>query len=177
MFGMRSVCVAGLLGVSMLACSAASTGNAAFDEKWAALEKQGGSPLIVQGGEGRALLGEVREAVGTPEGSAEPAPAEATPLEGALPDSAVTSVIKRNVRAVGSCFQLAAREGSGQGGKAIVSLNIGTEGRVTDVNVEAPAFEGTSLPGCVQSRAKGWAFPKFTEGPKQASFPFVFAGQ
>jgi hypothetical protein len=177
MSAMRSVCVAGLLGVSMLACSAASTGNAAFDEKWAALEMQGGSPVIVQGGEGRALLGEVREAVGTPEGSAEPAAAEATPLEGALPDSAVSSVVKRNVRAVGSCFQLAAREGSGQGGKAIVSLNIGTEGRVTEVNVEAPAFEGTSLPGCVQSRAKSWAFPKFTEGPKQASFPLVFAGQ
>lgn len=175
MSGFRSVWVAGLVGASMLACSAASTGNAAFDEKWAALEKQGDTPLIVQGGAGRALLGEVREAAGSAEGATDEVPSDV--LEGELSNSAVSSVIKRNVRGVGTCFELAAREGSGQGGKAIVSLNIGTEGRVTEVNVDAPAFEGTSLPGCVQSRARGWAFPKFTEGPKQASFPFVFAGQ
>ena len=29
---------------------------------------------------------------------------------------------------------------------------------------------------CISARAKGWTFPKFTQGPKKFSYPFVFVG-
>jgi hypothetical protein len=42
--------------------------------------------------------------------------------------------------------------------------------------VDAPAFSASHLPACVSARAKQWTFPKFTEGPKKFSYPFVFVG-
>ncbi|MGZ3441512.1 MAG: AgmX/PglI C-terminal domain-containing protein, partial [Polyangia bacterium] len=61
-------------------------------------------------------------------------------------------------------------------GKAIVSLEIDPAGTVQTVSVDAPAFADSKLPACITARAKGWTFPKFTQGPKKFSYPFVFVG-
>ena len=61
-------------------------------------------------------------------------------------------------------------------GKAIVTLDIDKSGAVGNVKVDAPAFQESHLPQCVGTRAKSWTFPKFTTGPKNFSYPFVFVG-
>ena len=49
-------------------------------------------------------------------------------------------------------------------------------GTVSTVKVDAPAFSNSGLPSCVTNRARSWTFPKFTQGPKKFSYPFVFVG-
>lgn len=104
------------------------------------------------------------------------ASAGAATLPGALPDPEVVNVIKRNLPAVKGCYEIEERAGTVGSGKAIVSLEIDPAGTVQNVSVEAPAFAASKLPACISARARSWTFPKFTEGPKKFSYPFVFVG-
>jgi hypothetical protein len=42
--------------------------------------------------------------------------------------------------------------------------------------VDAPSFQGTSLPTCVSAMVSHWAFPKSQTGSLATSYPFVFVG-
>jgi hypothetical protein len=141
-----------------------------FDAKWQQATSSA-EPAYIESQRGGGLLGEVRRAVDPPR-----AAAGGDALKGALPDSEVASVIKRNLPAVKGCYEVEERAGTVGSGKAIVSLEIDPAGTVQTVSVDAPAFRESKLPACIQARAKGWTFPKFTEGPKKFSYPFVFVG-
>ena len=149
---------------------AAAKSNPQFDQKWqqatAAAE-----PAYIESQRGGGLLGEVRRAVDPPRAGASDAV-----VKGTLPDPEVVNVIKRNLPAVKGCYEVEERAGTVGSGKAIVSLEIDPAGTVQNVSVEAPAFAESKLPSCIQARARGWTFPKFTEGPKKFSYPFVFVG-
>ncbi|HEX9102561.1 MAG TPA: AgmX/PglI C-terminal domain-containing protein, partial [Polyangia bacterium] len=74
------------------------------------------------------------------------------------------------------CYEVEERAGTVGSGKAIVSIEIAPAGTVQSVSVEAPAFSSSKLPACLSTRARGWTFPRFTQGPKKFSYPFVFVG-
>jgi hypothetical protein len=157
--------VLGLLLVVPLGCNKAGDGKApsaktdpGFDKQWSDLEHGG----------------EVRRAVDPIANGHSPLAKE--PLPGALPDLEVVKVIRANLSAVKGCYQIEERAGTVSSGKAIVTLQIDPAGSVSDVKVDAPAFAASKLPQCVGGRAKGWTFPKFTQGPKRFSYPFVFVG-
>ena len=59
---------------------------------------------------------------------------------------------------------------------AIVNFAVQSNGSVSDVEVNAPAFKGTNLPNCVGDQVKKMTFPKFQQGPQSVSYPFVFVG-
>ncbi|HUS66939.1 MAG TPA: AgmX/PglI C-terminal domain-containing protein [Kofleriaceae bacterium] len=146
-----------------------------FDKSWADLEKGGAEPLFIEGElHGAGLMGEVRRAV---EPSRETSPIAKQPLSGPLPDNEVVKVIRANLAAVKGCYQIEERAGTVSSGKAIVTLEIGGDGSVANVRVDAPAFSASKLPQCVSGRAKSWTFPRFTaKEPKRFSYPFVFVG-
>ncbi|HEX8950893.1 MAG TPA: AgmX/PglI C-terminal domain-containing protein [Polyangia bacterium] len=141
-----------------------------FDQKWqqatAAAE-----PAYIETERGGGLLGEVRRAVDPPRAGGDDAI-----VNGPLPDPAVVSVIKRNLPGVKGCYEVEERAGTVGSGKAIVSIEIAPAGTVQSVSVEAPAFSSSKLPACLSTRARGWTFPRFTQGPKKFSYPFVFVG-
>jgi hypothetical protein len=85
-------------------------------------------------------------------------------------------VIKQNLPGVKACFLRISREGEQRSGKAIVSFEIAPGGEVIGTKVDAPAFAGTSLPGCVGGMVSHWAFPKSQNGGLAISYPFVFVG-
>jgi hypothetical protein len=85
-------------------------------------------------------------------------------------------VIHSNLAGVKGCYAVEERNGTVGSGKAIVSIEIDPAGTVSTVRVDAPAFSNSGLPNCVSGRAKSWTFPKFTQGPKKFSYPFVFVG-
>jgi hypothetical protein len=151
----------------------AQAADPAFDQKWVALAKAGSDPLVIESEvHGAGLMGELRRA-------ADPGPgmmANAGPLTGELPDDQVVRVIRSNLAAVKGCYQVAERQGGIGSGKAIVSFEIDPAGTVKTVNIDAPAFRASTLPGCMSTQAKNWTFPKFTQGPKRFSYPFVFVG-
>ena len=141
-----------------------------FDAKWQQATSSA-EPAYIETERGGGLLGEVRRAVDPPKGDA-----TGDIVKGPLPDSAVAGVIKRNLPAVKGCYEVEERAGTVGSGKAIVSLEIDPAGTVQTVSVEAPAFADSKLPACISARARGWTFPKFTQGPKKFSYPFVFVG-
>ena len=61
-------------------------------------------------------------------------------------------------------------------GKRLVEQNKGRLQGQGARDFEAPAFAASNLPACLSARAKAWTFPKFTQGPKKFSYPFVFVG-
>ena len=162
-------CVVLVVGCHKSAAPAAKA-DPAFDAAWqratAAAE-----PAYIESQRGGGLLGEVRRAVDPPRAGASDAV-----VKGPLPDPEVVNVIKRNLPAVKGCYDIEERAGTVGSGKAIVSLEIDPAGTVQRVSVEAPAFAESKLPACISSHARAWTFPKFTEGPKKFSYPFVFVG-
>ncbi len=144
-----------------------------FEAEWSLLAKSGAEPLFIEGDlHGSGLMGEVRRAV---EPSTDMMLQKSGPLQGPLPDPEVVRVIRANLSAVKGCYAVEERKGIGSG-KAIVSIEIDPSGAVSTVRVDAPAFADFDLPTCVGARARGWTFPKFTQGPKKFSYPFVFVG-
>jgi hypothetical protein len=157
--------------VLVVGCSKGSTGKSdpAFDGKWQQATAQA-EPLYVESQRGGGLLGEVRRAIDPPMKVTSEA------VQGPLPDAVVAGVIKRNLPIVKGCYEVEERAGTVGSGKAIVTLDIDPAGTVQNVSVDAPAFSASNLPACLTARARLWTFPKFTQGPKKFSYPFVFVG-
>ena len=78
--------------------------------------------------------------------------------------------IRRQLARLHSC-QTAAQ---GKSGRALLTLTITTTGRVSAVQVDAPAFSGTRMARCLQQGAKRWRFPAFQQGPLTYTYPFIF---
>jgi hypothetical protein len=157
--------------------ASASAPNPAFDQSWAALAKNDVDVFYIEDDRGEGLMGNVRRARGD---KAPAATVAARPAGSALPKEPrpdeVQQVIRQNLAGVRACYLRMARTGDQRSGKAIVSFQIGPGGEVRDTRIDAPAFEGTSLPGCVSGMVSHWAFPKSQDGGLAISYPFVFVG-
>ncbi len=87
-----------------------------------------------------------------------------------LTQNQVGLYIKRQLARLTAC-QAAAR---GKSGKALLTVRIESSGRVSSVQVSAPAFSGTKLSRCLKSGAQRWRFPRFRKGPLTYTYPFIF---
>jgi hypothetical protein len=152
-----------------------------FDQKWAALAKEGIEVAYIEDDRGEGLMGNVRRASRV---KAEPpslVPSEPSSnnqpgLPEQPPFDQIQKVIRGNLMAVRGCFMSMARNGQARSGKAIVSFAIGADGKPSELSVEAPSFIDTPLPRCVTAQVSHWEFPKSQRGGGQVSYPFVFVG-
>jgi len=150
----------------------AATGNAAFDQKWAALAAKDVDAFYVEDDRGEGLMGNVRRARhDQPAGADKPIAATAN-----LTQEQIQQVVRQNLPGVKACYLRISHEGEQRSGKAIVSFDVGPAGDVRDTKVDAPSFQGTSLPGCVSGMVSHWSFPKSQSGGLAISYPFVFVG-
>jgi hypothetical protein len=154
---------------------AAPAADPAFDQKWSALAHADVDVFYIEDDRGEGLMGNVRRARGAADapatkGSDSPMPPAKLSHEDAQ------RVIKQNLAGVRACFMRLGQGGDQRSGKAIVSFEIGPAGDVKDTKVDAPAFSGTSLPGCVMGMVSRWVFPKSQKGGLAISYPFVFVG-
>jgi len=101
---------------------------------------------------------------------------DAMAMPATLSNEAVQRVVRQNLAGVRACFLRVGRDGDQRSGKAIVSFDVGPAGDVHDTKVDAPAFQGTSLPSCVLGMVSHWVFPKSQKGGLAISYPFVFVG-
>ncbi len=172
--GMKRILSLILLAAACKGGAPTAAGDPAFERKWSALAQEGGEPAVIESDlHGAGLMGELRRATDHARG---PMLAADQPLKGPLPDEQVVRVIRSNLAAMKGCYQLAEKAGGVGSGKAIMSVEIQPSGAVSAVEVDAPAFRASSLPGCMSDRARAWTFPRFTQGPKRFSYPFVFVG-
>lgn len=142
----------------------------AFESRWQSLTANGNDAVVV-GGDGEALSANVRR---TSRPRTDPPPAGGLPE--APPGDDVQRVIRSNLSSVKGCYHSAARQGSGRSGKAIVTFGIRSDGKPTNVQVDAPSFKGTALPTCLSSQVSFWSFPRSKKGADTVSYPFVFVG-
>jgi hypothetical protein len=155
------------------AAAPVAAGNAEFDQKWAALASKDVDAFYVEDDRGEGLMGNVRRAR-----HEQPPPADkGQPMVTAnLSQDQIQQVIRQNLPGVKACYLRISRDGEQRSGKAIVSFDVGPAGDVHDTKVDAPSFQGTSLPTCVSGMVSHWAFPKSQSGGLAISYPFVFVG-
>jgi len=87
-----------------------------------------------------------------------------------LTQNQVGIYIRRQLARLTVCQQ----EVRGRSGKALLTVKIMSSGRVSAVQVDAPAFSGTKLSRCLQAGAMRWRFPRFRKGPLSYTYPFIF---
>ena len=156
--------------------ASAASASPEFDQKWSALAQHEVDVFYIEDDRGEGLMGNVRRARHEAGAALEARASDpgAPPRELASED--VQKVIRQNLPGVRACFLRIARDGDPRSGKAIVSFQVGPAGDVQDTKVDAPAFQGTSLPNCVSGTVSHWAFPKSQKGGLAISYPFVFVG-
>jgi len=148
-----------------------------FDRKWTALAATDVETFYVGDDRGEGLMGNVRrtkrpvKVALVTKGALDPN----TPPEVPSPEE-IERVIRQNLAGVSACYLRLSRAGDQRSGKAIVSFQVGAAGDVQNTKVEAPAFDGTTLPSCVSGLVSHWAFPRSAKGGLAISYPFVFVG-
>jgi hypothetical protein len=148
-----------------------------FDRKWTGLAATDVETFYVGDDRGEGLMGNVRrtkrpiKVALVTKGALDPD----APPEVPSPDE-IEQVIRQNLAGVSACYLRLSRTGDQRSGKAIVSFQIGAAGDVQKTKVEAPAFDGTTLPSCVSGLVSHWAFPRSAKGGLAISYPFVFVG-
>lgn len=147
--------------------------NPAFDQQWSNLAQKDVDVFYIEDDRGEGLMGNVRRAR-KQDNQISARPDKDTPMN--LKPEDVQHVIRQNLPGVRACYLRISRDGEQRSGKAIVSFQVGPGGDVQDTKVEAPAFQGTSLPNCVSGTVSRWAFPKSQKGGLAISYPFVFVG-
>jgi hypothetical protein len=155
------------------AAAPVATGNPEFDQKWAALAAKDVDAFYVEDDRGQGLMGNVRRAR---EEQPVPAADKSMAATANLSQQQISQVIRQNLPGVKACYLRISRDGEQRSGKAIVSFDVGPGGEVRDTKVDAPSFQGTSLPNCVSGMVSHWAFPKSQSGGLAISYPFVFVG-
>jgi hypothetical protein len=174
------VLVAGLLA---LGCSkkadegkAPGASSPEFDQQWSSLAEKDTEVFYIEDDRGEGLMGNVRRARHGSNDALNTKVDEPIATPATLSQEQVQRVIRQNLAGVRACFLRIGRDGDQRSGKAIVSFEIGASGDVHDTKVDAPAFQGTSLPGCVLGMVSHWMFPKSQKGGMAISYPFVFVG-
>lgn len=139
-----------------------------FEKKWeAARQEVGADGVHVVDLRASALKGNVQRL-------GDPTPPPQAENEARLPtkltQNQVGGQIRRQLARLHGC-QGAAK---GKSGRALLTVKIMPSGRVAEVDVDAPAFQGTRMANCLQDGALRWRFPAFQEGPLSYTYPFVF---
>jgi hypothetical protein len=160
-----------LLGVTGCSKRSAPASDPAFDREWAAVSKTVPDTAYIEDDRAAGLMGKVER---SPQVAPAPSPG-AGPLPQKLDMTDISRTIRSNLTAVKVCY-LREQRIAARSGKAIVNFAVNSDGSVSNVEVKAPAFRGTNLPGCVGNQVKKMTFPKFQQGPQTVSYPFVFVG-
>jgi hypothetical protein len=182
---MRKVSVVSVVlsaGLGVFGCArnsnpqAGANPSGAFEQQWSALAQKEVEVFYIEDDRGEGLMGNVRRARHDQNlTSAPPASVRGGAPQDLSPDE-IQRVIRQNLPGVRACFLRMSRGGEQRSGKAIVSFQVGPSGDVQDTKVDAPSFQGTSLPACVSGIVSHWAFPKSQKGALAISYPFVFVG-
>jgi hypothetical protein len=150
----------------------------AFEQRWTTLAQRGTEAIYIEDDGGEGLMGNVLRSQPS---AAALAPIKANESKGApLPEQPdqqrVQQIVRQYLPGVKSCYLRMSRAGSPPSGKAIVSFGIAGSGQVQELKVDAPAFEGTPLSGCISGQVAHWVFPASRNGMDGMSYPFVFVG-
>jgi hypothetical protein len=182
---MKTATMMGLVTLGLVAVGGCNRGSASgasspFDKRWEALAQQGAQAIRISDDQGAALMDNV---LGTQTGAVAMAPFMAESMKGGarpgvvperLDQNDVQKIVRQYLPGVKSCYQRLTREGDTRTGKAIVSFQIGGNGHVEALSIDAPAFDGSQLSSCIDNYVSRWVFPVSRSGAANMSYPLVF---
>jgi hypothetical protein len=166
---MRTLLVVGIPFALALSACGAKKESAAFEKRFASAKKASGlsDVQIIDTAKGNGLKNNVQR-LGDPD--APPEADSATKVPQSLSQNQVGRLIRRQLARLSECQEAA----SGKAGKALLTVKIRPNGRVEEVNVEAPSFDGTRLSTCLREGAMRWRFPAFRSASLTYTYPFIF---
>ncbi len=98
---------------------------------------------------------------------------EAPEVDGELSEAQIASVMRRNLKALRSCYESALKRDRTLKGKITIRFEILENGRTS--NIEFDDKMGSSqVVSCIRTRAKSWRFPRPDGGSVFVAYPIVF---
>ncbi|KFE66096.1 hypothetical protein DB31_1161 [Hyalangium minutum] len=103
-------------------------------------------------------------------------PPDPKPLEApaSLAQSDIFSVVVSNKGDITECVSAQKLQSDESTRRVVMRWTILPSGKVTDVDTETRAYQGTPLALCLEGRIRAWTFPKHQEQGSPVRFPFVF---
>lgn len=102
------------------------------------------------------------------------AKAEAPEVDGELSQAAIAGVMKRQLKALRSCYEGALKRDRTLSGKLIIRFEIEESGRTSNIEFEDVSLNSEDVKQCIRRRAKYWRFPKPDGGSVFVAYPIVF---
>lgn len=101
------------------------------------------------------------------------ASAESPEVDGELSSAQISSVMKRQLKALRDCYERALKRDRTLKGKIVIRFEILESGRTAGVEIE-DNMGSKDVVKCIKGRAKYWRFPKPEGGSVFVAYPVVF---
>ncbi len=94
---------------------------------------------------------------------------------GEVDRNALAKFVKSRLPAIQGCYERELKRNPSLKGKVVVRFTIGTNGRVTEIDIEENSLGNQDVGGCIKNLIRAWVFPFKPESEATVSYPFVFA--
>ncbi len=98
---------------------------------------------------------------------------EAPEVDGELSEAQIASVMRRNLKALQSCYESALKRDRTLKGKITIRFEILETGRTSNIEFD-DRMGSSSVVSCIRTRAKSWRFPRPEGGSVFVAYPIVF---
>ncbi|MCB9653455.1 MAG: AgmX/PglI C-terminal domain-containing protein [Deltaproteobacteria bacterium] len=154
----------GIAGVDI-----AEEGGAAGTRGGGAGEQVGIGTLVTEGGGSvKAAAKQETEVRGSAQAGGAPE------VDGDLSQDQINGVMKRQLKALRSCYENALKRDKSLSGKIVIEFEILESGKTSNVKVRDVSLKSGDVADCIARRAKFWRFPKPDGGSVLVAYPVVF---
>ena len=96
-------------------------------------------------------------------------------VDGELADPrGVSQVLQDGMASIKMCYERALKRTPSLGGKLVVSIEISTAGKVTNVDADSDDLGDGDVFACIKQRILGWRFPPARGSSVTVVYPFIF---
>ena len=88
---------------------------------------------------------------------------------------ALARYVKQRKAAITGCYEKELKRNPSLKGKVVVRFTIGTNGRVTEIDIEENTLGNEAVGSCIRSVIRGWVFPFKPDSEATVAYPFVFS--
>ncbi len=100
--------------------------------------------------------------------------AETPEVDGELSQKEIARVMKRQLKALRSCYERALKRDRSLKGKLVIRFEILENGRTSSIEFENVSLGSAAVEKCIRRRAQFWRFPKPEGGSVFVAYPIVF---
>lgn len=96
-------------------------------------------------------------------------------VTGKLDAKVIADVVRRNLRGIKYCYERELNNNPNLQGKVVVLFTIGSDGKVTNYQVESSTLNSSAVETCILRMIRRWRFPAPDGGSVTVAYPFVFS--